>query len=249
MTMPLSLRGLLVVVAAVLFFVSSAQAQDDASVSERGVAARYDAGATGAPTASGEPYNPERLTLSHPTLPFGTLVQLTNVTNGQRVTARVNDRSPASALLQVQLSARAADRLGLGARGGEVVLKLGADELALLERRAAREKERQVRAPAAPSAPVVAATGMRYTVQLASFSDEARAIVAADAIRGAWVQPVTVDGSVVYRVCYGVFNSPERAESGRAFLLARGREGFVKSLDTPPARTAESPVRSTSVDD
>lgn len=228
----------------VLFVVGPVAAQDVLSVqaSERGTALRYDAGATGAPTASGEPYNPERLTLAHPTLPFGTLVQVTNMANGQTVWARVNDRAPAAGALRVQVSSRAADHLGLPARGGEVVLTLGADEVALLEERAAREKARAKTAPAA--APVAqASTGGRFTVQLASFSDEARAVAKADEIRGAWVQPVVVNGATVYRVCYGVFNSAERAASGQAFLQARGVDGFVKSLDASVVRTEETPVR------
>lgn len=217
--------------------------------SERGTAVRYDPGATGIPTASGEPYNPERLTLAHPTLPFGTLVELTNLANGQVITARVNDRAPAAGALRVQVSARVADHLGLAARPGDITLKLGADEVALLEERAAREKTRRRSAEAAEATPVAqAASSGRFTVQLASFSDEGRAIARADEIRGAWVQPVAVNGATVYRVCYGVFNSPSRAASGREFLQTRGVDGFVKSLDAPVVRTDETPVRPTSID-
>lgn len=214
-----------------------AVAQDDLSVSasERGRAVRYDPGATGRSTASGELYNPQRATLAHPTLPFGTLVQLTNLATGQTVTARVNDRAPASARLRVQVSARAADQLGLGARGGDVVLRLDEDELALLRVRAMREKERARVASTAP--PVAQVSSRGFTVQLASFSDEGRATASADELRGAWVLPVTVNGTRVYRVCYGVFPTAESAASGEARLAERGIEGFVKSLDAPPART------------
>lgn len=228
-----------------LFIAGSAAAQDPAQVqaTERGHAARYEASATGTPTASGEPYNPERLTLAHPTLPFGTLVQLTNIANGQTITARVNDRAPASGDLRVRLSARTADHLGLPARGGAVVLKLDEGEVALLAERAAREKARAKATRAAAAAPLTpeAASGTRYTVQLASFSDEARAVAAAGEIRGAWVLPVALDGRTVYRVCYGVFHSVERATDGLTALNQRGLDGFVKTLDTPTA-PAGTPV-------
>ena len=121
------------------------------------------------------------------------------------------------------------------------MLTLGADEVALLEERAAREKNR---AKAAPAAPVASApNGTRFTVQLASFSDEARALAKADAIRGAWVLPVAVNGATVYRVCYGVFDTSARASAGQVALQARGIDGFVKSLDAPPARADDTPVR------
>ncbi len=45
-------------------------------------------------TANGEKYNPNGLTLAHRSLPFGTLVRLTNPENRKSVTARVNDRGP-----------------------------------------------------------------------------------------------------------------------------------------------------------
>ena len=75
-------------------------------------------------------------------------------------------------------------------------------------------------------------------MQLASFSDPARAAARADALRGAWVLPVTVGGTRVYRVCYGVFPTTESAASSAASLESRGWPGFVKSLDAPVARTA-----------
>lgn len=216
------------------------------AATERGHAVRYEAGATGLPTSSGEPYNPERLTLAHPTLPFGTLVQLTNLANGQTVMARINDRAPSSETLRIQVSARTADHLGLTAQGGDVVLALSADEVALLEERAVREK---ANAEMLASVPVTrAASGQRFTVQLASFSDKTRAVAKADQLRGAWVQPVQVHGATVYRVCYGVFDSADRAANGRVFLQARGQDGFVKSLDAPIVRTDEAPVRPAAIE-
>ena len=207
---------------------------------ERGRAARYDPGATGQPTASGEPYNPERMTLAHPTLPFGTLVQLTNAENGQTVTARVNDRTPASPSLRVQVSARTADQLGLAARGGDVTLRLDEDEVAFLRVQAMREKDRALHAaspPATATGHTASATERGYTVQLASFSDEGRATAKANDLRGAWVLPITVGEQRVYRVCYGVFATAESAAVSATSLRNRGVEGFVKSLDAPPMRT------------
>jgi rare lipoprotein A len=43
-------------------------------------------------TASGEVYNMQSLTAAHPSLPLGTVVRVTNLTNGRSVVVRVNDR-------------------------------------------------------------------------------------------------------------------------------------------------------------
>jgi rare lipoprotein A len=45
-------------------------------------------------TSSGEPYNPTELTAAHITLPFGTIVKVTNLENGNNVNVRINDRGP-----------------------------------------------------------------------------------------------------------------------------------------------------------
>jgi len=68
-------------------------------------------------TANGEKYNPNELTAAHRTLPFGTRLQVTNVTNGRSVTVRVNDRGPFVAGRIVDVSYSAAERLGITERG------------------------------------------------------------------------------------------------------------------------------------
>jgi rare lipoprotein A len=64
-------------------------------------------------TASGEKFNPNELTAAHPTLPFGTRLRVTNVTNGRSVIVRVNDRGPFVRGRSVDVSTAAADRIGM----------------------------------------------------------------------------------------------------------------------------------------
>jgi rare lipoprotein A len=45
-------------------------------------------------TANGETFNPDALTAAHKTLPFNSLVRVTNPANGKSVTVRINDRGP-----------------------------------------------------------------------------------------------------------------------------------------------------------
>jgi rare lipoprotein A len=46
------------------------------------------------PTASGERFDPEAMTAAHKTLPFNTMVRVTNPNNGKSVVVRINDRGP-----------------------------------------------------------------------------------------------------------------------------------------------------------
>jgi rare lipoprotein A len=57
---------------------------------ESGVVSFYGSGQT----ASGEVTTPNGLTAAHRTLPFGTMVLITNVGNGKTVVVRIVDRGP-----------------------------------------------------------------------------------------------------------------------------------------------------------
>jgi len=84
-----------------------------AAASESGRIAWYGRKFAGRKTASGEPYNPEALTMAHKSLPFGTRVKVTNPKNGKSVTVRVNDRGPTQADRVGDVSLAAARRLGM----------------------------------------------------------------------------------------------------------------------------------------
>lgn len=61
---------------------------------ERGALSHYGHAFAGRKTASGEVFDPERMTMAHRTLPFGTRVRVTNLENRRSVELIVNDRGP-----------------------------------------------------------------------------------------------------------------------------------------------------------
>ena len=63
------------------------------------------------PTASGERSRPAVLTAAHKTLPFGTLVEVTNRKNGRSIVVRINDRGPFVAGRVIDLTPAAARAL------------------------------------------------------------------------------------------------------------------------------------------
>jgi len=62
--------------------------------SETGKASYYASKYQFRKTASGERYNQNAKTAAHRKLPFGTLVRVTNVSNGKSVVVKINDRGP-----------------------------------------------------------------------------------------------------------------------------------------------------------
>jgi rare lipoprotein A len=73
--------------------------------------AYYGAKFAGLKTANGERFDPDALTMAHRTLPFGTLVKVTNLANRRSVVVRVNDRGPAVRSRLADVSHAAAQRL------------------------------------------------------------------------------------------------------------------------------------------
>ncbi len=63
-------------------------------------------------TADGERPQPSALTAAHRTLPFGTLVRVTNNGNGRSVVVRINDRGPFVAGRVIDLTPAGARVLG-----------------------------------------------------------------------------------------------------------------------------------------
>lgn len=83
----------------------------------RGQASWYGPGFFGNRTANGEVFRPGTLTAAHRTLPFGTLVRVTNLWNGRTAVVRINDRGPFHGNRVIDLAHGAAHELGLVASG------------------------------------------------------------------------------------------------------------------------------------
>ena len=82
-------------------------------ITENGKASYYADKFQGRRTASGEIFRQRRMTAAHKTLPFGTKVRVTNLSNGRSIKVRINDRGPFVAGRIIDLSKKAARRLGM----------------------------------------------------------------------------------------------------------------------------------------
>jgi rare lipoprotein A len=81
---------------------------------EEGTASWYGPGFHGRKTASGERFNTNDLTCAHKSLPFNTLLKVTNLENGRYTIVRVNDRGPYAHGRIIDLSNAAKTEIGMG---------------------------------------------------------------------------------------------------------------------------------------
>jgi rare lipoprotein A len=129
-----------------------------------GLASYYAEPYTGRRTASGEIFDTyQELTAAHRTLPFNTLVRVTNESNGRDVNVRINDRGPFVKGRVIDLSYKAAKEIDM-VRAGVAPVKLtilrdAADAAAKVSR-----QPEPLPPPSSPSA--------LYTIQVGAFPTE-----------------------------------------------------------------------------
>jgi rare lipoprotein A len=142
-------------------------------------------------------------TAAHPSLAFGTLVEVRNVQNGRSVKVRVNDRGPFTHKRVIDLSYAAAKEIGAVVSGTATV------EIFLAP-------------PDEDAAPA-----SRYTVQVAAFSEEDRAEALRRELTPMYPETVVWSDETWHRVQVGIFDDRTRAEDLRRELAAIGLSSIV----------------------
>ena len=92
---------------------ASSRAAPRGAYTQTGLGSYYAAKFAGRATASGSIYRPGEMTAAHNTLPFGTLIRVTNTRNGRSVEVIVTDRGPHTKGYIVDVSRRAAVQLDI----------------------------------------------------------------------------------------------------------------------------------------
>lgn len=82
-----------------------------------GTASYYAKKFEGRKCSSGEIFRQDSLTAAHKTLPFGTMVKVTNVKNDSVVIVKINDRLPKKSKRVIDLTRRAAKQLNFIQQG------------------------------------------------------------------------------------------------------------------------------------
>ncbi|MFN3752621.1 septal ring lytic transglycosylase RlpA family protein [Flavobacterium sp.] len=75
-------------------------------------------------TASGKKFDNNKYTAAHKKLPFGTIIKVTNETNGKSVVVEITDRGPFSKVREIDLSRRAFMDITSNKNSGVVIVKI-----------------------------------------------------------------------------------------------------------------------------
>ncbi len=179
---------------------------------EKGIASWYGDKFHGRRTSSGEVYDMYAMTAAHKTLPFGTVVRVRNLDNGNQIEVRINDRGPFVGGRIIDLSYEAARKIGLVGPGTAAVsiraLKSG--------RSAAGRRPR----------PAAEATMGTFTFQIGAFANresaEQQRRLLAMKYRNVTIKPYETGKGPLYRVRVGRFTSLKQAKAQQMALVQDG---------------------------
>lgn len=184
-------------------------------LSQEGIASWYGPGFHGKKTTSGTVYDQHGMTAAHQTLPLGSSVEVTNLTNGKSVTVLINDRGPFVKNRVIDLSyaaARAVDMVRPGTAPVRVdVVDTGGHDLTAIPER------------------------LDYTLQVGAFTERKKAEDLKGQLEGRYDRPVVIEAhDHYYRVRLGTFTDYAAAKDYGARLYRDGLPAVVVEK-WPPA--------------
>jgi peptidoglycan lytic transglycosylase len=206
------------------------------SFNQKGLASYYADKFEGRTTANGEKYRHSKLTAAHKTLPFGTVVRVTNLSNGKKVTVRVNDRGPFVEGRIIDLSKSAAKELGFINQGiTEVeIVAIGLPgeskvTYSTLDRPIDNDHELPVTYYAI-SAKEQKLTG--YGVQIGSFTEMVNLVQLVNELQKGYNDRIFIQVSVIqdvkyYKIIVGKLKNREKADKLRVKLRSSYPDSFV----------------------
>lgn len=218
---------------------------------QKGEASYYAERFEGQKTASGETYRREAFTGAHPTLPFGTKVRVTNLSNNLTVVIRINDRGPHKAGRVIDLSYAAAEEIGI-IRTGVAQVKLEVQqERSILPNPNMPERgvtkpyvSRETGQTAAQTDKVIKPSGKGLFkiaaelpeglgIQIAAYTDERMMMDRVEYLEKKGMKNVLVQlgtsssGTPIYRILSGPFQSNAEAQTNLEKLKTLGEDGII----------------------
>lgn len=228
---------------AALYAAETQPVSGNGAFRQEGIASWYGAEFAGRPTASGEIFNPAQLTAAHPSLPFGTLLRITNKHNNKQVTVRVNDRGPFVSARIIDVSQAAAEVLDMISTGTAPVLVEIPEGTAVSIPPPAAPAAVPVQTPAPETPPTEGAqifsvraeikpgippedADKRYRIQVGSYRVPRNAVDAFEKLKNAGLNPAYERHDEFYRVVLAGL----RAGEVRSIAERLGSAGFREAL-------------------
>ena len=191
----------------------------------------------GTPTASGEKYKHNKLTGAHKSLPFGTKVKVTNLTNNQSVELVINDRGPYVENRILDVSRSAAEKLGFINQGlADVQIEVidpgdgkTSDPIMTIDRVSVDEKEFY-------DFEISRLDPKGYGIQIGIFQELVNLMRLAENLKNSYKKKVTVQVKIVNGVKYyglilGQFSSRGKAEDFKEELRRKFPDAFIVEYD------------------
>ncbi len=211
-----------------IFLVITARAQV-----QTGRASFYSDAFEGNPTASGEKYRGNKMTAAHKTLPFGTVVKVTNLSNNESVEVTINDRGPFVEGRVIDVSKSAAEKLGFFNQGTtEVKIEVveagngkGKTLPAMVEHVTVEEREFY-------NFDITKSNPRGYGAQLGTYQELSNLLRVTDNLKKTYRKKVTVqvkilNGTKFYSLILGPFSNREKAENFVNSLKKQFPDSFV----------------------
>ena len=184
-------------------------------------------------TASGEKYKHSKLTAAHKTLPFGTRVRVTNLTNNEVVEVVINDRGPYAEGRIIDLSKSAAEKLGYVNQGlAEVKLEIvdagdgkGGMEVKAVDRVSVDEKEFY-------DFEIERLQPKGYGVQIGTYQELVNLMRLADNLKNSYKKKVVVQVKILggvkyYSIVLGQFSTRDKADKFLATIKPKYPDAFI----------------------
>lgn len=191
----------------------------------------------GTPTASGEKYHPNKLTAAHKTLPFGTKVKVTNLSNNLSVEVVINDRGPYVENRILDLSRSAAEKLEFINQGlADIKLEVvdagdgkTSDPIKTVDNVVVEEHEFY-------EFEIARSKPKGFGVQIGTYQELVNLMRLSDNLKNSYKKQVTVQVKVLngikyYGLILGRFPSRPKAEQFRADLLKKFPDAFIVEYD------------------
>ncbi len=173
----------------------------------------------GRQTASGERFDMYALTCAHKELPFGTVLEVKNVSNGKTVRCVVNDRGPFVAGRDLDISYACAKQIGLDGIGRVTITYLGRDSSYIREVKYAASN----------------ASNGPFTIQIGSFRERDNALHLKEGLelkyKNVYIIEAAIKDTVYYRVRIGKFMKRKEAVDLAKTLADEGYSPWLVRYD------------------
>lgn len=215
-----------------------------------GICSYYGQNAVGSHTASGERIHHKSKTAAHKTLPFGTILKVTNLENNKETTVRVNDRGPYGRGRILDVTYPAAVELGLISSGtAKIKIEVIGYDSRTTEEIIQHETDSLIHVHADEAA-IIADTSIQnqlnylldpkhtppqegYGIQVGIYKDRTNALLAFGKLKKAgfeqvYIESPMLDNMRLFRIIVGKYNNRNDAEVDITKLKKAGFETYFK---------------------